>query len=161
MTPRSRIARISITAGNADELAGFYEAALGFERTRGETLSGKEFARLVDLGHLQARAITLSLGGQELELVDFEVVFNQLTGPIPPLDGLNQLQFIALYNNQLTGSIPPLARLTSLVAFSCEDNLLTGPIPPLAGLSNLHAFVAADNKLTDLAESKLNLKAAS
>jgi catechol 2,3-dioxygenase-like lactoylglutathione lyase family enzyme len=34
-------------------------------------LSGKEFARLVDLGHLQARAITLSLGGQEVELVDF------------------------------------------------------------------------------------------
>jgi len=54
---------------------------------------------------------------------------NQLTGSIPELTGLTNLQFFFVSNNQLTGSIPELTRLTNLTSFWVNNNQLTGNVP--------------------------------
>jgi catechol 2,3-dioxygenase-like lactoylglutathione lyase family enzyme len=71
VTRPPRIARISLTTANADELADFYETALGCERTRVDTLSGERFARLVGIEGARARAVVLNMGRQEVELIAF------------------------------------------------------------------------------------------
>jgi catechol 2,3-dioxygenase-like lactoylglutathione lyase family enzyme len=66
-----RIARISLTTADADKLAGFYSAALGFERAGVEQRSGPTFARLMGIDEARARVIDLRLGQQHIELVAF------------------------------------------------------------------------------------------
>jgi Tol biopolymer transport system component len=81
-------------------------------------------------------------------LQTIDLGFNDLTGSIPALAGFANLIFFGADNNRLTGSIPPLTGLASLQIFFVNDNRLTGSIPPLTGLTNLQAFTVRDNNLT-------------
>ena len=78
----------------------------------------------------------------------FDVNGNQLTGSIPSLTGLTSLGYFNVSYNQLTGSIPALTGLTNLGTFYVHYNQLTGSIPALNGLTNLQAFTAFNNQLT-------------
>ncbi|MGH8123220.1 MAG: hypothetical protein ACREPT_10675 [Rudaea sp.] len=64
-----------------------------------------------------------------IQLQDFEVDNNQLTGNIPQLDGLSELKYFDISSNRLTGSIPALTGLSSLQQFYVGNNGLTGDIP--------------------------------
>ncbi|NDJ09648.1 MAG: hypothetical protein EBY17_00425 [Acidobacteriia bacterium] len=81
-------------------------------------------------------------------LQEFAVSSNQLTGIIPSLSGLTNLQIFDATVNQLTGSIPALTGLTSLKRFDVYSNQLTGIIPALTGLTNLQQLWVGSNKLT-------------
>jgi hypothetical protein len=85
----------------------------------------------------------------------FDLRLNHLTGPIPCLStdnpcfsGLTALQTFDLQYNQLSGSIPVLEGLTDLQYFNVQSNELTGPIPALTGLTNLKYFDVQFNQLT-------------
>jgi len=69
--PVRRLAGVSLTTASADELAVFYEGALGFRRLAEERLSGPVFERSmsVDGG---ARRLILALGEQRIELLRFD-----------------------------------------------------------------------------------------
>ncbi|HWG79620.1 MAG TPA: VOC family protein [Stellaceae bacterium] len=71
MTARPRIVRFSLTADDADRLAGFYGEALGFERIAAEQRGGADFARLTGLAEARGRVVLLRLGGQQVELIAF------------------------------------------------------------------------------------------
>jgi len=81
-------------------------------------------------------------------LQTFRCNINQLTGPIPSLSGLNNLRTFRCDTNQLTGSIPSLSGLNNLQFFGCDTNQLTGTIPSLSGLNNLQFFECGQNQLT-------------
>src|SRR6185369_19004 len=78
----------------------------------------------------------------------FEAFGNQLTGPIPSLQGLSNLQDFYVWSNQLSGTIPSLVGLTNLHTFIAFNNRLTGSIPSLQGLPNLINFSVSANQLT-------------
>lgn len=65
------LARISLTSADAEALAAFYEAALGCRRLKVERCDGRSFAQLMGVQG-GARAITLALGEQFLELLQFD-----------------------------------------------------------------------------------------
>ena len=73
---------------------------------------------------------------------------NNLTGPIPSLSALANLEVFYCYNNNLTGPIPSLTGLNNLEGFYCHNNLLTGSVPTLSGLPNLRDFSCYGNQLT-------------
>jgi Leucine-rich repeat (LRR) protein len=81
-------------------------------------------------------------------LQEFRCGTNQLTGPIPSLSELSNLRFFGCGVNQLTGPIPSLSELNNLRVFNCDTNQFTGPIPSLSGLSNLQEFRCFTNQLT-------------
>ena len=78
----------------------------------------------------------------------FSVASNQLTGSIPSLTGLTNLHHFEVFANQLTGTIPSLTGLTSFETFDVSANQLTGSIPSLTGLTNLQTFYVDSNQLT-------------
>ena len=73
---------------------------------------------------------------------------NQLSGSIPDLSSLTNLQILSLYNNQLTGSIPDLSSLTNLTSLILYNNQLSGNIPDLSNLSNLQYLELFSNQLS-------------
>jgi len=92
-----------------------------------------------------------------ISLRSFDVSNNPLlTGSIPSLVGLTNLQAFNAYSDNLTGSIPCLSTggscssgLANLVAFDVHNNpQLTGLIPSLTGLTNLTYFYASSDNLT-------------
>jgi len=81
--------------------------------------------------------IKLTLGG------------NDLTGTMPKLDGLVDIQELYLRENKLiSGTIPELKSLTKLRKLYLNDNQLSGPIPELKDLVNLQELKLGGNKLT-------------
>jgi hypothetical protein len=88
-----------------------------------------------------------ALGGLP-NLQGFDVDLNQLGGSIPPLAGLTSLQFFNVSNNNITGSIPALDGLTNLQHFDAGYNQLSGPIPALTGLTKLQYFGVEENQLS-------------
>ncbi|MET4579748.1 IPTL-CTERM sorting domain-containing protein [Ottowia thiooxydans] len=82
-------------------------------------------------------------------LRNFSVAANGpgLTGTIPSLAALTNLETFRVNHNGLTGSLPSLAGLNSLTLFWAHNNQLTGSIPDLTGL-NLTAFTVGNNRLT-------------
>ena len=82
------------------------------------------------------------------QLQIFDVDGNQLTGSIPNLSALTQLTIVFFDDNQLTGSIPNLSALTRLQTFQVENNQLTGSIPDLSALTQLQTFQVGNNQLT-------------
>ena len=95
--------------------------------------------------------LTGSLPGNLNGLTNLEflaVEDNQLTGSIPALTGLTNLRLLRAYNNQLTGSIPALTGLTNLDGFEVSSNQLTGSIPALTGLTTLSYFGVSFNQLS-------------
>jgi Leucine-rich repeat (LRR) protein len=88
-----------------------------------------------------------SLAGLE-ELQTIDMSYNNLSGSIPSLAGLSDLQIVNVNSNQLTGSLPSFTGLTGLQYFNASYNQLSGPIPPLNGLANLSYFNVYTNQLT-------------
>jgi hypothetical protein len=73
---------------------------------------------------------------------------NQLSGAIPDLSTLSNLESLHLGSNQLSGSIPDLSALTSLLGLDLQDNQLSGPIPDLSTLISLQQLNLYNNQLS-------------
>jgi len=73
---------------------------------------------------------------------------NSISGELPSLDGLHDLQVFIANNQNFTGVLPSLAGLTNLTRFEVPRSRLTGPIPALAGLEKLTYFDVGFNQLT-------------
>jgi len=84
---------------------------------------------------------------------------DNLSGPLPALDGLTELSLVYIGQNALTGEIPPLSGLAALTKFYIADNQLTGAIPPLARVAALRGFVASGNRLSGPLPTLTTLKA--
>ena len=82
-----------------------------------------------------------------VNLQQFYLGFNQLTGSIPTLAGLANLQNFAVDDNNLSGPLPSLSGLVNLQNFLAASNQLTGAIPALTGLTNLQSFQVGNNRL--------------
>jgi Leucine-rich repeat (LRR) protein len=83
-------------------------------------------------------------------LTDLEYLYlnsNNLVGSIPNLSALTNLQLLYLNDNGLTGNAPDLSALTALTDVQLDDNQLTGNMPDISGLSNLINFTAENNQL--------------
>ncbi|QIL74344.1 IPTL-CTERM sorting domain-containing protein (plasmid) [Diaphorobacter sp. HDW4B] len=70
-----------------------------------------------------------------------------LTGTIPSLSALTNLETFRVNFNGLTGSLPSLSGLTNLTIFLAQNNQLSGTIPDLTGLK-LTSFMVGNNRLT-------------
>ena len=66
-----RIDALSMPTANLDRAVAFYTRALGFTAAATRTLGGEGFARTTGLRGATARAATLTLGRQHIELVEF------------------------------------------------------------------------------------------
>jgi Leucine-rich repeat (LRR) protein len=78
----------------------------------------------------------------------FDVNDNTLSGSLPALAGLSKLQYFNVLNNGFSGPIPALTGLTNLQYFNLDSNFLSGPFPSLTGLSNLQVFDIGENHHT-------------
>jgi catechol 2,3-dioxygenase-like lactoylglutathione lyase family enzyme len=64
-----KLSRITLICSEPDRLADFYESAFDFARTGEASIADPAFAKLIGIAGATARAITLQLGEQEIELV--------------------------------------------------------------------------------------------
>jgi catechol 2,3-dioxygenase-like lactoylglutathione lyase family enzyme len=64
-----KLCRIALICSEPDRLADFYESAFGFARTSQVSIADPAFAELLGIAGATARAITLRLGEQEIELI--------------------------------------------------------------------------------------------
>jgi hypothetical protein len=98
--------------------------------------------------------IVCNAGGTNVTQVNLQE--NHLTGSLPAISGLTNLQYFNVWNNepigstsnQLSGSIPALTSLTGLIQFAASRNQLTGSFPTLTGLSNLQFISVNKNQLS-------------
>ena len=88
-----------------------------------------------------------TLGGLS-NLQQFYVQDNALHGTIPSLTALEGLRGFYVNGNQLTGPLPSLVGLSQLSEFDVSGNDLSGTIPPLTGLASLYVFNVESNQLT-------------
>ena len=72
----------------------------------------------------------------------------KITGPIPQLNSLSNLEIFYCNSNQLTGSIPSLNGNPALREFLCNTNNLTGTIPSLASNTSLRLFRCHTNAIS-------------
>ena len=82
----------------------------------------------------------------ELERLNLE--YNSLRGPIPDLSALNNLKLLNLAYNGLNGQIPDLSVFTNLEHLNLGRNRLSGPVPQLNTLTNLTYLNLGSNDLT-------------
>ena len=66
-----RLLHVSLTTRDLNRSVRFYTRALGFAAEHERTLRGEAFARIVGTRDAEARAVTLRLGGDCIELVEF------------------------------------------------------------------------------------------
>ena len=105
------------------------------------------------------RVVGLHLGGNnmtgsipdlsaltELEVLAF--VGNRLSGPVPDLSALGNLEWLYLNDNELTGEIPDVSALTELRELDLGDNRLSGEIPDLSLLAKLRELNLGENRLS-------------
>ncbi|CAO2816766.1 unnamed protein product [Amaranthus hypochondriacus] len=88
---------------------------------------------------------------KSLNLMEFDVSANYLTGPISEDFGkMSNLEIFYLFQNQFNGTIPhSLGKLPSLLKLRVFENRFTGTIPPEMGLhSNLIEIDVSNNGLT-------------
>jgi len=78
-----------------------------------------------------------------LSLVD-----NGLSGSIPDLSALTDLEQLLLYGNSLSGPVPDLSAFTKLEDLYLSSNRLTGPIPDLSTLAKLENLDLSANRLS-------------
>ncbi|MCF8359350.1 MAG: gliding motility-associated C-terminal domain-containing protein [Prolixibacteraceae bacterium] len=87
-----------------------------------------------------------------------ELLFNNLTGTIPPeIGNLNSLSHLIIDNNNLSGEIPPeIGSLQALEILKLNDNRLTGPLPnSLYDLHNLKELNLTNNLLNGTISTRL------
>jgi hypothetical protein len=81
---------------------------------------------------------------------------NKVSGTLPSLSAMTQLQNFRAYNNLLTGSIPAISANTNLINFFVDSNRFTGPLPVLTlNTAALRGFRAGNNRLTGFLPSSL------
>jgi Leucine-rich repeat (LRR) protein len=100
--------------------------------------------------------ITLSEDGCNVTRI--ELLFNNLTGTIPPeIGNLNSLSHLIIDNNNLSGEIPPeIGSLQALEILKLNDNRLTGPLPnSLYDLHNLKELNLTNNLLNGTISPRL------
>jgi len=97
--------------------------------------------------------ITCSAG----HVSQIELAFNQLSGTIPNLLNLPNLETLQLPNNQLTGTIPNFTNLPKLLQLALSDNQLTGTIPNFSNLPNLDNLYLSNNQLSGSIPNFTNL----
>jgi len=73
---------------------------------------------------------------------------NQLSGSIPNFSALINLQELYLTDNQLSGNIPTFSTLTNLRNLRLDNNQLSGSIPDLSALTSLVALYLNNNQLS-------------
>ena len=74
---------------------------------------------------------------------------NSLTGNIPAtLGSLTKLKWLSLTTNQLSGSVPALGALVNLEDLILSRNQLSGSIPDLSSLASLETLDLSNNLLT-------------
>lgn len=161
-------AHAAIPASERQALLEFYQATRGdqWKLKRGwNGAAGTECDWYgIDCDRRQTHVVKIDLAGNKLRgflpasltnltrLQTFLVDGNRLSGPLPPLGALQNLQrFTAeavpgVGDMRLSGSIPPLP--PSIAYFYVTGNQLTGEIPSLSGLANLREFDASENKLS-------------
>lgn len=91
---------------------------------------------------------------QRLNLSD-----NQLTGTLPSLTALTHLKEVYLNNNQFSATVPTLTTLTQLQWLDISNNHLSGTLPDLRALPQLQLLNCANNQLTGLIPELTELKA--
>jgi hypothetical protein len=94
--------------------------------------------------------------GQAYQLVDLEVRFNRLSGPIPnELTHLVNLETLSLSDNDLTGAIPSFNRLHRLKSLRISNNKLSGALPNFASNGKLRTIDLSNNRITGPIPSNL------
>ncbi|XP_016486744.1 putative LRR receptor-like serine/threonine-protein kinase At1g67720 [Nicotiana tabacum] len=105
-------------------------------------------------------------GGPRIRVITLNLTSMGLLGSISPsISRLTALSGLWLGNNSLTGSIPDLSSLSNLEILHLEDNQLSGEIPPsLGNVKSLNEIFLHNNNLTGnvpsslLGNPKLNLR---
>jgi Leucine-rich repeat (LRR) protein len=91
---------------------------------------------------------SLSGIGAGLSLVDVDVGFNQLAGPIPAgIKDLVNLESFSGTVNAFTGIVPDVSDLRKLSALRLSENKLTGSIPSFARHSNIKSIDLSNNNM--------------
>ena len=85
-----RLHKIGLTVGDADRAQAFYTQALGFELVSETLLEGPNYSQLLGVLEAKARVLSLRLGEEEIELMQF---LNQSGTPIPIDSQSNDLWF--------------------------------------------------------------------
>mmetsp|Transcript_36712 Transcript_36712/g.88748 ORF Transcript_36712/g.88748 Transcript_36712/m.88748 type:complete len:2674 (+) Transcript_36712:708-8729(+) len=100
---------------------------------------------LVDSTKLRSLA---GLGAGET-LVEIDVGFNQLSGPIPiaELEKLSSLQSFSATNNALTGAVPEFTSLRRLNTLRLSDNRLNGDLPAFSRHPELASLDLSNNDI--------------
>jgi hypothetical protein len=81
-------------------------------------------------------------------VVAIALASNSLSGTLPSIGALTNLQYFNVSSNQLGGTLPNLSGLSGLREFYADDNLLSGSVGSLSGLTNLGDFSVRFNALT-------------
>ena len=130
------LARISLTSADADALASFYENGLGFVRTARTRVD----AALYGMGGSEALVITLALGQQLIELVQFD----QPGAPYPATHTSYDpwFQHIAIVVSDINAALQQLQAQTTPIPIS-----LTGPVTLPASSGGVTAIKLRDPEL--------------
>ena len=81
---------------------------------------------------------------------------NGLSGTVPDLSALTDLERLYLGHNNLSGQLPSLSALTKLTALDLKRNRLSGALPDLSALTSLSWLNLANNELSGSIPSTLS-----
>ena len=130
------LARISLTSADADALASFYESGLGFTRTARTRVD----AALYGMEGSEALVVTLALGQQLIELVQFD----RPGAPYPATHTSYDpwFQHIAIVVSDINAALQRLQAQTTPIPIS-----LTGPVTLPASSGGVTAIKLRDPEL--------------
>ena len=133
----------AIGASDPAALAGDCTILLGAKAGWGGSSTTLNWASTLSMSSWDGVAV------RDSRVVRLDFRFKSLSGSIPDLSGLANLERLDLSWNGLTGNIPAtLGSLTKLTALVLHGNQLTGSIPDLSGLANLETLDLGSNGLT-------------
>ena len=134
MTAVTGLSRIRLITACPDRLALFYESAFGFARTAPSAIDAPSLAKLLEKPGAAARALTLRLGEQEIELVGFHPIGRD----VPFVDGWSPLfQHFAIVVADMAAAYTRLSSQTSWSAITIDGPQM---LPPASGGVNAFKF---------------------